>query len=78
VNPTGFAVIERMRFRPSTSGRPCTYTIDIGCTIPIPPASDTAATSSGFEHGYIAPQISGTSILASRVRGVSSAFMCPC
>ena len=38
--------------------------------MPIPPASDTAATSSGLLQGYIAPQTSGTSIPASRVRGV--------
>src|SRR5438105_13862632 len=37
----------------------------------MPPACETAATSSGLEHGYMAPPISGTSIPASRVRGVS-------
>ena len=29
--------------------------------IPMPPASEAAATNSGFEHGYIAPQIIGCS-----------------
>ena len=44
---------------------------EIGCTIPMAPASDTAATSSGLLHGYIAPQMSGTSTPASRVSGVA-------
>src|SRR5215217_4737671 len=43
----------------------------MGCTTPRPPASLTAATSSGFEHGYIGPQMSGTSTWAWRVSGVS-------
>ncbi len=30
--------------------------------MPIPPAADTAATSSGLLHGYMAPQMRGTSI----------------
>src|SRR6476469_3994091 len=38
---------------------------------PIPPASETAATSSGLLHGYMAPQISGTSMPSWRVKGVS-------
>src|SRR4029077_16640803 len=38
---------------------------------PIPPASDAAATSSGLLHGYMAPQISGTSMPSWRVSGVS-------
>ena len=38
----------------------------------MPPASEAAATSSGLEHGYIAPQISGTSMPSFRVSGVSS------
>ena len=46
----------------------------MGCTIPIPPASDTAATNSGLEHGYMAPHSRGTVIPASRVRGVSRGF----
>ena len=33
----------------------------MGWNTPSPPASETAATSSGFEQGYIGPQISGTS-----------------
>ena len=69
--PTGFAVSERIRAIPSSKSWPCTYTSDIGCTMPIPPASDTAATSSGLLHGYIAPQIRGTWIPASRVSAVS-------
>jgi hypothetical protein len=42
----------------------------MGCTMPIPPAAETAATSSGLLHGYIAPQISGTVIRACSVSGV--------
>ena len=38
---------------------------------PMPPASETAATSSGLLHGYMAPQISGTSMPSWRVSGVS-------
>jgi hypothetical protein len=40
--------------------------------MPSAPASDAAATSSGLLHGYIAPQMSGISTLAWRVRAVSS------
>src|SRR5688500_19253426 len=43
----------------------------MGWTMPMPPASDTAATSSGLLQGYMAPQISGTSMPASRVSAVS-------
>ncbi len=68
--PIGFAVRRRMRRRPSRKSWPWTYVSERGCTMPIPPASDTAATSSGLLQGYIAPQTSGTSIPASRVRGV--------
>src|SRR5213593_2709495 len=70
--PIGFAVSRRMSRSPSRSSCPCTYTIDRGWTIPMPPASDTAATSSGFEHGNMAPPISGTATRASRVSAVSS------
>src|SRR5882724_7637451 len=42
---------------------------------PMPPASDTAATSSGLLHGYMAPQISGTSMPSWRVTVVSSREM---
>ena len=42
----------------------------MGWTIPIPPASETAATSSGLLQGYMAPHTSGTSMPAARVRGV--------
>jgi hypothetical protein len=38
--------------------------------MPMPPAADTAATSSGLEHGYIAPQISGTSMPSCRENAV--------
>src|SRR5215218_2090905 len=37
----------------------------------MPPASETAATNSGLLHGYMAPQISGTSMPSWRVSGVS-------
>src|ERR1043166_7635051 len=40
--------------------------------MPMPPASETAATSSGLLHGYMAPQISGTSIPAWDVSLVST------
>jgi len=42
-----------------------------GWITPMPPASEAAATSSGLLHGYIAPQMSGTSIPSWRVMGVS-------
>src|SRR5262245_14208326 len=45
--------------------------------MPMPPAADTAPTSSGLEHGYIAPQISGTSMPACSVRGVRTTGMPP-
>jgi len=70
--PIGFEVSRRINRSPSRKSWPWTYVSEIGCTIPIPPASETAATSSGLLHGYIAPQISGTSIPAWRVSGVSS------
>ena len=38
---------------------------------PMPPASETAATSSGLLHGYMAPQMSGTSMPSWRVTEVS-------
>ncbi len=38
--------------------------------MPIPPAAETAATSSGLLHGYIAPQISGTSMPSCSVNRV--------
>ena len=38
--------------------------------MPMPPAAETAATSSGLLHGYIAPQISGTSIPRRSLNGV--------
>src|SRR6476646_1192633 len=44
---------------------------------PMPPASETAATSSGLLHGYMAPQISGTSTPSWRVTGVSSSDTLP-
>ena len=49
----------------------CTNVIEIGWMIPSPPAADTAAISSGLLHGYIAPQISGTSTPAWRVNAVA-------
>src|SRR5512140_1915312 len=39
--------------------------------MPMPPASETAATSSALLHGYIAPQMSGTAMPASRINAVS-------
>src|SRR5512147_2916934 len=39
--------------------------------MPMPPASDTAATSSGLLQGYIAPQMSGISMPAWRVSAVA-------
>ena len=47
----------------------------MGCRMPIPPASDAAATSSGLLHGYMAPQISGTSIPACSVSAVPHGFL---
>ena len=68
--PIGFAVSRRMRRRPSRKSWPCTQVSEMGWTIPIPPASETAATSSGLLQGYMAPHTSGTSIPACSVRGV--------
>src|SRR5436305_1066370 len=45
--------------------------MDRGWITPMPPASETAATSSGLLHGYMAPQISGTSMPSWRVTAVS-------
>src|SRR3569623_640845 len=45
--------------------------METGWTTPIAPASETAATSSGLVHGYMAPQISGTSMPTWRVNTVS-------
>src|SRR5260221_14677841 len=36
--------------------------------MPMAPAADTAATSSGLLHGYMAPQMSGTSMPACAVK----------
>ncbi len=47
----------------------------MGWMTPSPPASDTAATSSGLLHGYMAPQMSGTSMPTARVKAVSTAAM---
>jgi len=49
--------------------------MDTGCTIPIAPASDTAATSSGFVHGYMAPQMMGWSMPTWRVNAVGCGFI---
>src|SRR5574341_2255461 len=38
--------------------------------MPMPPAAETAATSSGLLQGYMAPQTSGTSMAAARVNRV--------
>jgi len=51
---------------PLRKSRPWAKTIDIGWTTPSAPASLAAATSSGLEQGYIAPQISGRATPASR------------
>ena len=51
---------------------PCTYVSEAGCNTPSAPASEAAATNSGLEHGYMGPQISGTSTPACRVRSVAS------
>src|SRR5688572_17072640 len=72
LKPIGRLVRLRMYRRPARNSCPCTYVSEIGCTMPIAPASDTAATSSGLLHGYIAPQMSGTATLACRVKGVAS------
>jgi len=42
----------------------------MGWTMPRPPASLTAATSSGLEQGYMAPQTMGSATPAWRVKGV--------
>ena len=73
--PIGLSVKARMWRSPWRKSYPCTQVRLTGCTIPIPPASDAAATSSGLLHGYIAPQISGTSIPACAVSGVARAVM---
>src|SRR5262249_30578434 len=50
---------------------------EIGWTMPIAPASEIAATSSGLLQGYIAPPTSGTSIPASRVSAVAIGTVTP-
>jgi hypothetical protein len=62
LKPIGLSVCARIQRMPSRRSRLCTNVIEIGWMMPIPPAADTAAMSSGFEHGYMAPQMSGTSI----------------
>src|SRR5215471_3989843 len=69
--PIGFEVSRRIRRSPSRKSWPWTYVSEIGCTTPSPPASETAATSSGLLHGYMAPHTSGTRMPAWRVRAVS-------
>ena len=49
----------------------------MGCTIPIAPAAETAATSSALEQGYMAPPIRGSWLPASRVSGVASGVEAP-
>src|SRR5688500_147606 len=58
---------------PSRKSWPCTYVREIGWMMPIPPAAETAPTSSGLLHGYIAPQMIGSSIAASRQSSVRTA-----
>src|SRR5262245_14067014 len=70
--PIGLRVSARMRRSPSRSAIRWTNSSVAGCTIPIAPASEAAATSSTLLHGYIAPQMSGTAIPAWRVSGVAS------
>ena len=62
--PMGFDVSRRTRRSPARNSWPWTYVSEIGWTMPRPPASDTAATSSGLLQGYIAPHRIGTSIRA--------------
>src|SRR6185295_8931457 len=76
LKPIGFEVNERIRRSPARNSWPCTYVSDRGCTTPSPPASLTAATSSGFEQGYMGPPISGTSTPACRVNAVSIDSAC--
>ena len=73
--PTGLSVSSRMRSSPSRNPYPQTCVRVMGCTMPRPPASLTAATSSGLLHGYMGPQISGTSIPACDVKGVVRVVM---
>ena len=68
LNPTGLEVSVRMRRRPARNSWPCTKVSEMGWMTPRPPASLTAATSSGFEHGYIGPLISGTAMPAAGER----------
>ena len=57
---------------PSLKSHPCTKVIETGCNIAIPPPSEAAATNSGLEQGYIAPQIIGYSTFACLVKVVSN------
>jgi hypothetical protein len=75
LKPIGLSVIARIARSPSRSSRLCTKLIEIGWTMPMPPAADTAATSSRFEQGYIAPQMRGTSIPTWRVKIVETAVI---
>src|SRR3989442_727559 len=69
--PMGRGVSERMSWSPARNPCPWTNVSEMGWTMPIPPASLAAATSSGLLHGYIAPQTSGTPMPAWRAAGVS-------
>jgi hypothetical protein len=64
LKPTGRGVSSRMRRMPARSSCPCTKLIEMGWMMPMPPASETAAMSSGLEQGYMAPQMSGVSMPA--------------
>mmetsp|Transcript_48975 Transcript_48975/g.113222 ORF Transcript_48975/g.113222 Transcript_48975/m.113222 type:complete len:359 (+) Transcript_48975:442-1518(+) len=58
--PNGRLVSLLIRRSPSRKSWPYNFVSEMGCTTPKPPASLTAATSSGFEPGYIGPLMMGT------------------
>ena len=68
LNPIGLLVRDRMYLIPSRKLYPWTKVRLTGCNIDIPPPFEAAATSSGLEHGYIAPQIIGNSTPACLVK----------
>jgi hypothetical protein len=69
--PIGRSVMDRIICSASAKSHPYTYVKETGWPTPMPPALETAVTSSGLLHGYIGPQMIGRAIPASRVRRVA-------
>jgi hypothetical protein len=59
LTPKGAGVRDLISRSPSRKSWPYRCVSESGCTTPKPPASETAATSSGFDPGYIGPLMMG-------------------